>query len=195
MSEQPLFKANHDPEDIDASGLAVHHTLGTFRYNAAGGAHRHTVDDPMSLPLFSELTLDAGNPVEVWNLFELLGATIENKPDSTWQSFNYLDNWSDYGGTWAPAKYRKLSGNLVNMFGLIERPGTLTTGGSVFANIPAAYRPAKNIMFGCYGKVSGELTFRVDIETNGNCRVRASGTSYTNVEWVSISNITYVAAG
>jgi hypothetical protein len=88
MSEQPIFRAKHDVEDIDASTESVHHTLGTFRHQATSGAHNHHGDDPSSLPLLDGFTYALGDLNSIAGLVELLGGKTSG---SIWKPTEYND--------------------------------------------------------------------------------------------------------
>lgn len=94
MSEQPIFKAKHDVEDIDASTESVHHTLGTFRHQAASGAHNHAADDPQSLPLLEDY---------IYNLSDqnAIAALIRHLGGGTVGSIPTPPQFNDYGLPWA----------------------------------------------------------------------------------------------
>lgn len=74
---------DHNEEDNDSGRTAGHHTLGIYKYQGSPGNHRHTEDDPLSIPLFSgiKVTLEDGESAEsqlekIWAIFEEFGATV-----------------------------------------------------------------------------------------------------------------------
>lgn len=87
MSERAFvgtrIPVDHNQEDNDSGVFAGHHTLGIYKYQGSPGNHRHTEDDPLSIPLFSgtEVTITAGESAQsqldkIWTIFEEFGATV-----------------------------------------------------------------------------------------------------------------------
>lgn len=83
--------------------------------------------------------------------------------DSAWLIPTFSDSWSNYGGGFVPARYRKLSTGLVLVEGLVKRP-TTPGANSVAFTLPAGYRPNAQLMFAVQ---STGGTTRWDVATDG----------------------------
>jgi hypothetical protein len=89
----------HSDSDHDASTLAGHHTLGTYRFQGSPGNHTHSVNDPNSVPIFTgiDVTID---PTDIqsqldalWDLFGQYGVTVIPNYPWVWPPVNW-----DVGG-------------------------------------------------------------------------------------------------
>lgn len=85
----------------------------------------------------------------------------------TWNSPTLLNGWENYGTSFTPARYRKLSSGLVVVQGLI-RFGTGTAGTVLFV-LPAGYRPDNNLIFNV--RNTSGATARLDVKNNGNVQI------------------------
>lgn len=190
MSEQPILRAQHDEQDIDNSTLSVHHTIGTFRHQAAGGAHNHSSEDTSSLPLFSDTTFDASLTGQIWTVLESLGATVINKPDTSWNEAALLNGWTNYSTTnWGPVEYRKLEGGLVQIIGIVKR-STTTSGSITIMNLPSGYRPTRcNRKFLQAQKIAALTLANIDVETDGDVVWTTDNGSFNNIAWLSLDII------
>jgi hypothetical protein len=190
MSEQPILKAQHDDQDIDSSTLSVHHTIGTFRHQAAGGAHNHSSEDTSSLPLFSDITFDASLTGQIWTILEGLGATVNNKPDAAWQDASMLNGWEHYSSSsWGPVKYRKLEGGLVQIIGLAKR-STTTSGSIAIMNLPSGYRPTQtNRKFLVGQKIAALTLAMIDVEKDGDVVWTTDNGTFNSIAWLSLDII------
>lgn len=73
-------------------------------------------------------------------------ATIPSEPaalyfyDTGWNTLPLLNSWTNYGGVYSTAKYRKTSDGVVVVQGMLARSSTPASG-HVIANLPIGYRP------------------------------------------------------
>lgn len=97
------------------------------------------------------------------------------------------NNWVNFDSTntRSPATFTKTSSGMVVLKGLV-RSGTATSG-TVIANLPAGYRPARNLIF---QNATNGAAGRVDIQTNGNIVFQIG----SNV-WFSLDDINFMPSG
>lgn len=182
-------KSRHDKEDVDKSTLAGHHTLGTFRHQAAGGNHSHTREDPTSLPLFDGLNINLSDPLALATILDLYGADVTYDIDEDWRYPGLLNGWqdrTDFGMD--TVRYRKLS------TGLVICQGTVKNGGldqDIWV-MPAGYRPGHRLVFAQHGVAAADYPQRIDILAQGNVRPVAE---VSGREYLSVSGIIYFAEG
>lgn len=121
--------------------------------------------------------------------FDSLGNLYSNKNPYGTDKFlfpTFQNGWINYDTTWAPAYYFKDKSGRVQCVGLIKS-GT-TTAGTVLFNLPAGYRPGLQQLF---ATASNDLFARIEVMVNGDVTCGA-GTSAT---WLSLTNMTFMAAG
>jgi len=103
---------------------------------------------------------------------------------SNWTNLVLQNSWVVYDAVnYSTPQYTKAPDGLVSIKGLIKN-GT-TTGGTVLANLPVGYRPAKRIL---YSAITTGAYSRIDIESNGNISI-ISGTN----NWLSLDGMTFYA--
>lgn len=78
-----------------------------------------------------------------------------------WQAVTYLNAWTSYGSTYAPAGYRKDSQGRVHLRGLVAS-GTI---GTAIFSLPVGYRPVYRVLF---VTISNSAIARCDVDTNGD---------------------------
>lgn len=98
--------------------------------------------------------------------------------DTGWNAAILGNGWVNYGGTFAPARYRRKAG-IVYVQGLIMN-GTIGSAVASFV-LPAGYRPAATLIFASSG--SGGLT-RTDVDTNGNIFMNSGANGYWPINMV-----------
>ena len=102
---------------------------------------------------------------------------------SSWTNLALQNGWVTYSSTYPTPQYTKTSDNIVTIQGLIK--GGVTTNGTVIANLPAGYRPAKTVIFDV---VTSTGLGRIDIHPNGDITTNIASTS-----WTGLNEITFVA--
>lgn len=191
MSEQPLFRAKHDVEDIDASTESVHHTLGTFRHQAASGAHNHNADDPQSLPLLDGYTYNLADQDAIAGLITHLGGktsgTIWTPPTFNDYGLPYVKNqlkndgdqtFNNTGdpGAYITDTYLQMPSFSVNTRHLITAQATLTlsSGASNERNvyICAAWRDGGS---GSWTRMRPYARFEVGTNVSGRIALTTMG--------------------
>lgn len=101
--------------------------------------------------------------------------------DSGWISLTLLAGASSYGSPWGTPAYRKV-GTIVYLRGLVAG----TAGGTVFATLPAGFRPDSQGLFMI--EINPNTYGRLDIYTNGDLKP-----SVTSSSWMSLHGISFVA--
>ncbi len=119
--------------------------------------------------------------------------------DPSWVAFALVNNWSNYGGGFQVARYRKVGG-IVHIEGLVKNPVTASVQpGSVIATLPVGYRPALTLIFDGTGSDlklgnSTQYSMRFDVQSDGVVGFLGFGNSATNIEYLSINCSFAVAA-
>jgi len=99
-------------------------------------------------------------------------------PDTSWQTFSYVNSWVDYGAPYGPAGYRKLPSGLVVLKGLVQS--------GVASTIATGYRPGHQGLFNM--QTNPNVACRVDVSTAGV--ISHTGGS---AGWLSLNGITFLA--
>lgn len=105
--------------------------------------------------------------------------------DTAWIPLPLLNGWRNYnvfGGSWEPAAYRRLNGEVI-FRGLIE--GSIRTANH-FATVGAGFQHGGGVQIWAVG--SDTSTSRVDTASNGTLTLAGGGTTY-----VSLAQIRYPA--
>ncbi len=139
--------------------------------------------------------------------------------DTGWTALPFATAWSNYGGGWATAAYRKVRG-IVHLRGLVKK--TAGSGTLAIGTLPAGFRPAAPRMFpavaasyfgmfaydGGFGKVvysgaglggggfSGgveSLPTRLDLSAAGVLTASTYTELADAVAWLSLDGISYLA--
>ena len=117
---------------------------------------------------------------------------IGRKIQPAWQTPTFQNNWFDYGGGWAPVKYRK-ENDRVTIAGLARNNGAVANNQIVFT-LGAGYAPTEDLIFSCLsygmsGNSVSEKAIRVNVYTSGN--VRCGREVLTGTSWLSLSGIEF----
>lgn len=113
----------------------------------------------------------------------------ESRTIPRWQDCTLLNGWTNYSATYADAGFTRTSAGVIGLRGLIKN-GPIDPAASV-CTLPVGFRPAQHLIFQVGGYDNGASgAARVDVYTDGTVRVSQG---YTN--WVSLSGITFLAAG
>lgn len=103
--------------------------------------------------------------------------------DTGWIDLPLQNGWTNYGGQWETAQYRRVNG-IVYLKGLIK-PGTTTTQ-TVIATLPAGFRPKDDSHIDMAN--SADTMGRINIwSSTGEIRVNG----YTAATWWSLANIQF----
>lgn len=91
--------------------------------------------------------------------------------------------WTNFGGGFAPATYRRDARGVVHLSGLIKSPGAGcgTGDGYVIFNLPAGDRPAGRLVF---ATVSNDAIGRIDVAPDGAVRCMRGNGSYVTLDGV-----------
>lgn len=105
-----------------------------------------------------------------------------------WTSVTFLNSWTNYGGSYAPAGFFKDSTGVVHLRGLVMNG---SPAACVF-NLPAGYRPGYRAIFTTmrYNSTQGEYAGRLDVDVSG-C-VSVPGNPYTN-GYLSLEGVSFLA--
>jgi hypothetical protein len=88
----------------------------------------------------------------------------------------FQNSWANFGGGWQEARFWKTPDGMVHIEGLVAG-GTVPT--SVVFTLPAGYRPGANLIFATDTNL--ETHARLDIESDGEVRVRAANATYVSL--------------
>ena len=104
--------------------------------------------------------------------------------DSGWITATLNSPFTNYGGTWAVASYRKIN-DIVCIQGLVLMNGA--SNGSTLFTLPSGYRPTGYIMFAGFNGNAGHA--RIDIETDGDVILQTQAAN----SWVTLT-MTFMVA-
>jgi len=100
-----------------------------------------------------------------------------------WSTPSYGSNWTDYGGAYGGARYRKF-GDTVTLQGLVI---STATPSATVATLPAGYTPAHNRVFTVY---SSNGAIRLDVNSTGT--ITTPGTTFSGgSQWVSLNGVSF----
>lgn len=107
--------------------------------------------------------------------------TVENPivlSGESWNTPTLLNGWGNYGGGYAPARFRKLPSGIVIIQGLIQGGST----GSSFPSfvLPAGYRPNGRLIFRPRTNANS-ASDRLDVDSDGNVIMHTGGTSWFSI--------------
>lgn len=140
--------------------------------------------------------------------------THPNLEDTGWIAATLLNGWTNYGGGYAPAQYRRING-VVYLQGLLA-PGTFTAQTPVVSALPAGYRPAERQLHTCIAGFAGQntglssagtshlhyaptnqITIRMDVLTDGSINLgtahAAGGSGRSSPAHIDLFGIRYLA--
>lgn len=128
----------------------------------------------------------------IWVLKKGTFLLVINHQDTGWHVVGqpgepaFQNGWTNYGGTWRGAVFRKTSG-IVKVQGLvIHAAGNVAP--SIAFTLPAGYRPGADIMFAAASSNGSELATRVDVTSAGDVRLGQglpSGSGYFSMTGIS----------
>jgi hypothetical protein len=106
-----------------------------------------------------------------------------------WQDCTLLNGWTNYSAAYASAGFTRTSAGVVGLRGLIK-DGPIDSSANI-CTLPVGFRPAQHLIFQVGGYDTGASgAARVDVYSDGTVRVSQGQTN-----WVSLSGITFLAAG
>lgn len=99
---------------------------------------------------------------------------------STWQTPGLINSWTNEGGIYGSARYRKTVAGDIELSGAVSNASVAAMPSTVFV-LPVGYRPAANIRRTVMGKRNSTdyLPLQVIVFTNGNVNVYGYSTSET----------------
>jgi lysophospholipase L1-like esterase len=103
--------------------------------------------------------------------------------DLKWQYPSLTNGWSNFGGSFAPVRYKKDNDGFVHLDGL-AKGGTVGSATPVFT-LPIGYRPDRELIFPI---ASNDAYGQVGIKATGEVRV-----TFGSNTWTSFSGITFKA--
>lgn len=161
---------------------------GTFRGFTGSGLVNLTAGDTVALRVWtqSSCTIRGGIPSRFWGFKVGGGGAVPG----SWETPTLLNSWTNFGGAYATAAYRKDSLGVVHLRGLIT--GGTKTATTVLFNLPSGYRPAADLMFATSvdnGSWAGFGSFNV--KSNGDVMLRVAGSG----PWISLDGCSFLADG
>ena len=106
---------------------------------------------------------------------------------SNWKPIEYLDDWTDYLGSYNTIGVTKTSAGVVRLKGLVRKP-TAVTQYDVIGILPAGYRPSGRLIF--QTSTSPGEAGRIDIYPTGEIVY-----IFGSASWMSLESIGYIPAG
>jgi hypothetical protein len=106
---------------------------------------------------------------------------------SNWRPIDYLDDWTDYLGTYNTIGVTKTSVGVIKLKGLVKK-ATAPSQYDVIGILPAGYRPSGRLIFS--GLTSPGDSGRIDIYPTGEIVY-----IYGSGSWISLEGISYLPAG
>lgn len=180
-------------QNIDPTGLANGTTVTLWNWAGTlttiqhmGGTGRLWLKNGANALLSSYDTItfvwDAG--LNLWiEVSRSIGAG-----DGAWTNATLLDNWTNYGGGFQVARFRKLSNGMVTLQGLIHCTGTPSANSVI--NLPAGYRPSLNLIFTC-SNTAGQS--RWDVRPDGSVIISTGDSTGAPANYTSLSTIQFYA--
>lgn len=107
-----------------------------------------------------------------------------------WTALPYGANWSNFGGTFGPGRYRKLVNGKVELDGLATCAVT-PTAGMVIAQLPPGFRPPADVNAGRLASGTAS-TATIDVyirAATGNIEVQNPGAG--TFQWLSLASISF----
>lgn len=98
----------------------------------------------------------------------------------SWNAITLLNNWENYPGSFADASYFKDSLGIVHLQGLIADGDD----GEYIGTLPVGYRPSYVMIFPVVKDATGDSA-ELRVDTNGNCLIRNSSSSWTSLNGVA----------
>lgn len=97
------------------------------------------------------------------------GTIAPSATSTSWTALTYSNDWADTGGAFGPGRYRLSETGLVELQGVIEDDsGTVGSGQTIIAVLPAGFRPGEELRWLVHAKVGGfELGADLVIQTGG----------------------------
>lgn len=120
-----------------------------------------------------------------WNPWKEI-LTQDSSLTESWKTATLQNGWQNYGGSFAPARYRKDRDGTVYLGGLVK-------GGpqnSVIFTLPVGYRPAYSLIFAtmAYSSTTGKQLGRIAIKSNGEVWC-----DFGPTDWVSLDTVRFKA--
>lgn len=103
-----------------------------------------------------------------------------------WKALPFTNGWSNYGGAWETAAYRKDQLGIVHLRGLVTRAAGPPQG--AIAVLPVGYRPQRNRVFVVHTGEAPYQVGRVDAQPDGLITWSSGAvgeTDYTSLETVA----------
>lgn len=110
------------------------------------------------------------------------GGTSFPLEDTQWTNATLGAAWTNYGGGYASARYRRVN-NVVYVQGLIKASSATASNTTMFT-LPAGYRPSANIIFS--SRAAGGVQFRLDVQSAGAV-IAPEGVGATATDYVSVN--------
>jgi lysophospholipase L1-like esterase len=171
LAMQTVANSRADTEVMD---------LGQSIYPSPGGGRT----DPQGLWLDAAHPSDAGSALFATTVADALtpSATLAVQ-SAAWVGLPLENSWSNYGAPFGEAQYRRDSGGIVHLRGLIKN-GIAVPGTTLF-KLPVAYRPSATLVV---ASLSVEAIAEIWIGSDGIVAIHA-GTD----TWLSLDNIRFLA--
>lgn len=178
-------------------------TIGIPLGRAAGGGFSHIPYSDGRWFLTSRPDLGSGDWVfrtydattgSYSNKFLVQGTDgLTTRPGEGWTSMALVNGWTNYGGSWSSAQYRKYPDGDIQLRGLLNGSGR--TADTIFT-LPVGYRPAGAKMFVCAGTAAaGSNSYRVDVQADGIVRTVGSQNPAVAPAYLSLSSIRFSTLG
>lgn len=196
-----IYTRNSDAKIAIALELDVPSGLMQYPKLWVDGMFAHTLQPPSSYQTGWSITRQADLSAYTLSRAVTKGL-LATGYDSGWVNATYLNSWATYGGSYAPAGYRR-QGSLVQVRGLVAG-GVIGTATPIF-NLPVGFRPNYGRLFPGIANIitSGaastgtahthtmnEFATRITVDVAGNVSVSYGGVSngYVSLEsiWYSI---------
>jgi len=167
------FPLAHVASVDDSSGVLLANKISPI--TSPGALSLESPLSGMSLSSFGDLSLSSATG----------NITLQDSEDwhevGTTGNAAFQNGWTNYGGNFATAAYRKTPDGTVHIKGLVKN-GTENT--TIFT-LPAEYRPAKNRIF--TARVSAANSVRLDVTSGGEVKLNGAPTEqiyFTSIEAV-----------
>jgi hypothetical protein len=116
------------------------------------------------------------------------GGTSAAAPEG-WHVMPLSPGWTNYGGAYQQAQYRKDAAGKVHLRGLVAKSGTPASG-DVIATMPAGYRPPARLLFSVGAGDSADRYGRTDVLPNGEVTFIVGATVDAG-DFTSLDNISF----
>ena len=90
--------------------------------------------------------------------------------DPSWATPTLAAGWTNFGGGWSPARYRRLSNGVVQIEGLLTGPASPA---NIFT-LPSGFRPSSHVMFAVIGDGTPA---RLDVLSDGSVNWAVGGSA------------------